>query len=86
MEDNKLHSITLEGQRKICVTAVSEVESITTESIKLIISGGKRLIVNGSNLKMGAFSKQSATFSAEGVINEIKYSGQKSNVIKKLLK
>ncbi len=86
MEDNKLHSITLEGQRKICITAVSEVESITTESIKLIITGGKRLIVSGSNLKMGAFSKQSATFSAEGVINEIKYAGQKTTFMKKILK
>ena len=86
MEDNKLHSITVEGQRKICVTAVSEVESITAECIRIIINGGKRLVVMGANLKMGAFSKQNATFSAEGVINEIKYAGQKSTLMKKLLK
>ena len=73
-------------KRKICVTAVNEVESITAECIRLVITGGKRLVVTGSNLKMGAFSKQNATFSAEGVINEIKYAGQKSTLMKKLLK
>ena len=86
MEENKTHSISLEGQKKICVTAVSEVESITAESIRLIIVGGKRLLISGSNLKMGAFSKQNSTFSAEGIINEIKYSGQKTTFLKKILK
>ncbi len=86
MEDNKGHLITLEGQKKICVTAVAEVESVTAESIKLVLISGKRIFLNGTNLKMGAFSKQNATFSAEGLITEIKYAGQKTSLVKKLLK
>lgn len=86
MEDNKLHSLTLEGQKKICITCVLEVESVTAECIKLVLVGGKRLVLCGTNLKMGAFSKQNANFSAEGLISEIKYAGQKTSFVKKLLK
>lgn len=86
MEDFKIHTVTVEGQRKICITQVSEVESITEERIKLVINGSKKLTVLGSGLKMGAFSKQTGAFWAEGKIGEIKYLGEKGSIVKKLLK
>ena len=86
MEEIKNHAVSVENQRKICVSAVSEVESITLESIKLLLIGGKRLVINGQNLKLGAFSKQNGSFWAEGTVSEIKYNANKSSIIKKLLK
>lgn len=86
MEDNKTHSITVENQRKISVLGVAEVQSVTPERITLVIVNGKKLAILGQNLKMGAFSKQSGSFTAEGSVQEIKYSTAKSTLIKKLFK
>ena len=40
----------------------------------------------GENLKMGAFSKQTGTFFVDGTINELKYQGEKTAILKRLLK
>ena len=86
MDEIKIHTVTIEARKKICITQVSEVEGVTEERIKLVIVGGKKLSVFGSLLKMGAFSKQTGVFWAEGNIDEIKYSGEKGSLVKKLLK
>ena len=86
MDDKSLHTIQIEGQKRICVTAVKEVESVTDEKISLLLFNDKRLIVVGQLLKMGGFSKQNATFIAEGLVIEVKYGYKKGSLIKKLLK
>lgn len=86
MEELKNHLFTLENQKRIAVTCVLEVEIVTQEKIVLALNGGKRLTVNGRDLKMGAFSKQTGNFSAEGFIYEVKYGAQKNSFIKRLLK
>ncbi len=86
MEDNKLHSVTVENQRKIIVSQVSEVDGISSECIKLTLVSGKKMVISGANLKMGAFSKQNGCFWAEGLIGEVKYVGAKTPFIKKILK
>ncbi len=86
MEDNKLHSVTIENQRKITVSQVSEVDGISSECIKLTLVSGKKMMISGANLKMGAFSKQNGCFWAEGTVSEVKYVGAKTPFIKKLLK
>ena len=90
MEQNSLqpslHTVSIENQKKICASAVSEIESITSECIKLVLVGGKRVVILGQNLKLGAFSKQNATFWAEGNVFEVKYQSAKTSFIKKILK
>ncbi len=86
MDEKNLHTVQIDGQKRIYVTAVKEVESITEEKISLLLFNDKKLTVVGQSLKMGGFSKQNATFIAEGVIFEIKYGYKKGSLIKKLLK
>ena len=86
MDDKSLHTVQIDGQKRICVTAVKEVESVTDEKISLLLFNDKRLIVTGQLLKMGGFSKQNATFVAEGLVVEVKYGYKKGSLIKKLLK
>lgn len=86
MDEKRLHSVQIDDQRRICITAVSEVESITDEKISLLLVGDKKLIIIGQSLKMGGFSKQNATFVADGIILEIKYGYKKGSLLKKLLK
>lgn len=86
MQEKVCHTIFIENQQKINVTAVKEVQKVTSEQIVIILLGDKRLVINGTALKPIAFSKQNAVFSAEGFIGEIKYGAQKSSFIKKILK
>ena len=86
MEDKNLHTVQIDGQKRICVTAVKEVESVTDEKISLLLFSDKRLTITGQSLKMGGFSKQNATFVADGIVFEVKYGYKKGSLIKKLLK
>ena len=86
MEDNKLHSITVDGQKRVTVSQVSEVDCVSSECIRLTLVSGQKLVITGANLKMGAFSKQSGCFWADGKIVEIKYNAEKGWFLKKLLK
>ena len=86
MDDKNLHTVQIDGQKRIYVTAVREVESVTDEKISLLLFNDKKLTVIGQSLKMGGFSKQNATFVAEGVVLEVKYGYKKGSLIKKLLK
>lgn len=86
MEEKTLHTVQIDAQKRVCVTAVKEVESVTDEKISLLLLNDKRLIIIGQSLKMGGFSKQNLTFVADGVILELKYGYKKGSLLKKILK
>ena len=86
MEENRNHTFLVENNKKITVTAVAEVDSVTSENISLTLTNSKRIIITGQNLRTCAFSKQSGAFSAEGIVLAVKYAGEKSSFVKKLLK
>ena len=86
MDEKTLHTIQIDAQKRVCVTAVKEIESVTDEKISLLLLTDKRVIIIGQSLKMGGFSKQNATFVAEGNILELKYGYKKNSLLKKILK
>ena len=86
MSEKLEHSITVTQAKKVAVSGVCEVEAVGEQRVVMSIVGGKRLTILGENLKMGAFSKQTGTFFVEGTINELKYQGEKTAILKRLLK
>lgn len=86
MDDKSAHVLTITDRKKTCVTGVSEVDGVTSERIIFTLIGGKRVIILGNSLKMAGFSKQNATLMIDGTVNEIRYAGEKSTLLKKLIK
>ena len=86
MTEQNAHVLTVTDRKKTCVTGVSEVDGVTSEKITFTLIGDKRMIIQGENLKMAGFSKQSATLLIDGTVNEIRYAGAKGNLLKKLVK
>ncbi len=86
MNNQNEQSVTITERKRISLSGVKEVESVTQEKIKLILCDNTQLLITGENLKLGAFSKQTQTITVDGKINELKYLAQKGGFIKKLLK
>jgi len=80
------HALTVKQRKRIEISGVSEVKTVGQERIVLAVSGGKSLLIVGTNLKLGAFNNQTGNLCIDGTINEIKYFGEKTSFIKKLLK
>ena len=55
---------------------VESVVAFSEVKIVLTISGGEKMHVIGSGLKIVGFSKTSGTFTAEGTISGISYGGK----------
>ena len=75
MQDNK-HSVILEQKKNISVSGVESVASFSEAKILLILTGGERMSVIGSGLKIVGFSKTNGTFTAEGSIVGLSYGGK----------
>lgn len=75
MQENK-HSIILEQRKNLTISGVESVASFSEVKISLILFGGDRLQVIGSNLKIVGFSKTNGTFQAEGEVTGISYGGK----------
>lgn len=86
MEEKHEHTLTVTERKRVCVTGVSEVNGVTSERIVFTLTGGKRVQISGTMLKMSGFSKQSTALSIEGNIAEIRYYGEKGGMLKRLLK
>jgi len=86
MVENNEQILTVTDRKTACITGVSEVDGVTSERIIFTLIGDKRVIITGSSLKMTGFSKQTTTLTISGTINEIKYSGEKNNFLKRLIK
>ena len=70
------HSIVLEQKKNLTVNGVESVSSFSEVKIVLTLSGGERLNVIGSGLKITGFSKTSGNFTAEGDVVGISYGGK----------
>lgn len=75
MQDNK-HSIELEQRKNLSVSGVESVSSFSEVKIVLSLSGGERMTVLGSGLKITGFSKTTGSFTAEGDVMGISYGGK----------
>ncbi len=75
MQENR-HSVILEQKKQLSVNGVESVASFSEAKIVLVLTGGERMHVIGSSLKITGFSKSSCTFTAEGEFMGISYGGK----------
>ncbi|MBO5222963.1 MAG: YabP/YqfC family sporulation protein [Clostridia bacterium] len=81
-EEQKPHAISIDNRNKCVMSGILKVVSATDTCINLQTSLGA-LTINGSSLKLVAFSESNGSLSMQGEINAIKY-GAKTSAIKKL--
>ena len=77
--------LTLENQSKLTLTGVERVDAFSEHSISLTVNGQK-VRIDGSKLKVLAFSEGSGSFAASGQVNAVKYSSQQGSSVKRLFK
>lgn len=85
MEQNNLHSITIEQCKKISATAIVSVDAFSQTQIVLSYDGG-RIVVGGTGLKIVNFSTPTGNFSATGTVNSVKYVSKGVSIKQKLFK
>ena len=76
MQETTKHSVNIEQKKSITVSGVESVLAFSEIKIILVLTGGERMHVAGSALKITAFSKTNGTFIAEGEITGISYGGK----------
>lgn len=75
MQENK-HSVVLEQRKSLSISGIESVASFSEVKIVLVLLGGERMNVIGSDLKITGFSKINGTFTAEGDVMGISYGGK----------
>ena len=71
--------LTIEQRKKITMTCVESVDAFSDERILLTV-GGQRVTIEGTNLKIAAFSQGSGSFSASGEVRSVKYGSAKGKL------
>ncbi len=64
--------LTLENQSKITMTGVERVDSFSDRMITLTVNG-RKVRIEGSKLRVLAFSEGSGNFSASGTVDGVRY-------------
>ena len=87
MQNNVIEQdkLILEGRKNFSMTGVQTVDGFSEQCLKLTVSGNK-VFIGGENIKITAFNKNTGNLSAEGLVNEIKYSHKKQPILKRLFK
>ncbi|MBO7525203.1 MAG: YabP/YqfC family sporulation protein [Clostridia bacterium] len=81
-----MQQIVLTDKKVFSATEVKDVLSFSEKDIKLVLTSGKRLFIEGGGLKITGFDKSCGKFSAEGDVSAIRFSGAKENVLKRMFK
>lgn len=71
--------LTVEQRKKISMTGVESVDFFSEERIVLSVNG-QRVTIEGSKLKVAAFSQGSGSFSANGEVRSVKYGAGKGKL------
>ena len=71
--------LTIEQRKKITMTAVESVDAFSEERILLTVAG-QRVTIDGTHLKIQAFSQGSGSFSATGEVRAVKYGSAKGKL------
>ena len=69
---SKQSILTLEDRAKLSLTGVEKVDSFSDRLIRLTVSG-KKVRIEGSRLKVLAFSEGSGNFMAAGVVDAVRF-------------
>ena len=84
MQEIIKHSIMLEQRKNLTISGVESVVAFSEVKIVLALSGGDKLYIIGTDLKITNFSKNSGAFTAEGQIVGMSYGG--SNFASRIFK
>ena len=76
MQETTKHSIILEQRKNLSISGVESVISFSEVKIVLSLSGGEKLHIVGTDLKITNFSKTNGAFTAEGTVVGITYGGR----------
>ena len=76
MQEVNKHSVSLEQRKNLNVSGVESVAAFSQVRIMLVLQGGEKMHVVGSDLKIVGFSKTNGSFTAEGQITGISYGGK----------
>lgn len=68
--------VVLERRKSLSVSAVESVRSFSEVKIVLSLSGGEKLTIIGTGLKITGFSKATGEFTAEGTFTSLSYGGK----------
>ena len=79
------HTLTIDNKKLLTATAIEGVVSFSPVRLTLTYAGGK-ITVEGSDMKITSFSKQTGAFSAGGTILSVRYLSSGGGLKKKLLK
>lgn len=71
--------LTVEQRKKISMTSVESVDAFSEERIQLTVSG-QRVTIDGTHLKILAFSQGNGSFSASGEVRAIRYGSAKGKL------
>lgn len=85
MEQNEQHILTVENCKKLTATGIVSVDAFSPAKLTVTYTGG-RIAVEGTEMKITAFSKSTGAFSVSGEISSVKYLGRGESLKKKLFK
>lgn len=85
MEQNEQHILTVENCKKLSATGIISVDSFSPTRLTVTYAGG-RIAVEGTGMKITAFSKSTGAFAASGEVSSVKYLGRGESLKKKLFK
>ncbi len=74
MQENQ--SVIIEQRKHITVNGVESVKAFSEYKITLVLVGGEKLHVAGTDLKITGFVKANGTFTAEGTVTGVSYGGK----------
>ena len=81
-----MQQIVITDAKTVKVGETKEIISFSDKEIRLLLASEKRLLIEGSGLKIGNFTKSNGEFSAEGVVVSVRYADKKENPFKKVFK
>ena len=69
------HTLNIEQCKKLSATGIDSVDAFSDKQIILSYPAGK-IVVSGNGMKIAGFSKSSGSFSANGAITSVRYTGR----------
>lgn len=80
-----IEKLILDGRQHLSLTGVDAVDGFSEQFLRLTVMGSK-VVINGENIKISSFNKQTGNLTADGNFYEIKYNYKKQPFMKRLFK
>ena len=77
--------VCIENRKHLLMTGLRSVDGFSERTINITLNSGKAEIV-GENIKITSYDQNKGVLSADGTINQIKYTTQKQPLVRRLFK